>query len=57
MLLAWAAEDRVFPLGNAERYAAALGAELLTITDAYTYTAEDQPERTAELLDGWLTTR
>ncbi|MHA6619610.1 alpha/beta fold hydrolase [Pseudonocardia sp. DLS-67] len=54
VLLAWAAEDHVFPLDHAERYATALGAELWTINDAYTYTAEDQPERTAELLDGWL---
>jgi pimeloyl-ACP methyl ester carboxylesterase len=55
VLLAWAAEDRVFPLDHAERYVAALGADLRTIADAYTYTAEDQPERTARLLDGWLT--
>jgi pimeloyl-ACP methyl ester carboxylesterase len=54
VLLAWAAEDRVFPLAHAERYATALGADLRTIADAYTYTAEDQPERTAELLDGLL---
>jgi pimeloyl-ACP methyl ester carboxylesterase len=53
VLLAWAAEDRVFPLDHAERYAAALDAELRTIADAYTYTAEDQPERTAELLAAW----
>jgi pimeloyl-ACP methyl ester carboxylesterase len=51
---AWAAEDRVFPLAHAERYATALGADLRTIADAYTYPAEDQPERTAELLDGLL---
>jgi pimeloyl-ACP methyl ester carboxylesterase len=54
VLLAWAADDRVFPLHHAERYAAALGAELRTIADAYTYTAEDQPQRTAELLTDWL---
>ncbi|GAA5132280.1 hypothetical protein GCM10023320_56700 [Pseudonocardia adelaidensis] len=51
VLLAWAGQDRVFPLEHAERYATALGAELRTIADAYTYTAEDQPGRTAELLD------
>lgn len=54
VLLAWAEEDCVFPLRHAERYAAALGADLHTIPGAYTYTAEDQPERTAALLDGWL---
>jgi pimeloyl-ACP methyl ester carboxylesterase len=54
VLLAWAAEDRVFPLARAERYAHALGAELRTIDDAYTYTAEDQPERTAGVIHGWL---
>jgi pimeloyl-ACP methyl ester carboxylesterase len=54
VLLAWAAEDRVFPLDNAERYATALGAELRTIADAYTYTAEDQPERTARTIGEWL---
>jgi pimeloyl-ACP methyl ester carboxylesterase len=54
VLLAWAAEDRVFPLDHAERYAALLGAELRTITDAYTYTAEDQPERTARTIGEWL---
>jgi pimeloyl-ACP methyl ester carboxylesterase len=56
VLFAWAAEDRVFPLDHAERYAAALGADLRTIPGAYTYTAEDQPEHTARLLDEWLTT-
>jgi pimeloyl-ACP methyl ester carboxylesterase len=54
VLFAWAAEDRVFPLDHAERYAAALGAELRTIADSYTYTAEDQPELTAATLEEWL---
>ena len=33
-----------------------LGAGLSTIDDSYTYTAEDQPARTAEVLRDWLTT-
>jgi pimeloyl-ACP methyl ester carboxylesterase len=53
-LFLWAAEDHVFPLTHARRYAAHLGAPLRTITDSYTYTAEDQPEQTAALLDAWL---
>lgn len=53
VLLAWAAEDRVFPLAHAERYARALGAELRAIPDSYTYIAEDQPELTAALLRDW----
>jgi pimeloyl-ACP methyl ester carboxylesterase len=54
VLFAWATEDHVFPLAHAQRYAAALGADLRAIDDTYTYTAEDQPERTAELLHDWL---
>ena len=44
ILLAWSAEDKVFPLERARRYAEALDAPLVTIPDSYTYTAEDQPE-------------
>ncbi|SFB43497.1 Pimeloyl-ACP methyl ester carboxylesterase [Amycolatopsis marina] len=54
VLCAWAAEDRVFPLDHGLRYAGKLGTELRTIADSYTYTAEDQPERTAEVLRDWL---
>jgi pimeloyl-ACP methyl ester carboxylesterase len=54
VLCAWAAEDRVFPLDHARRYAAALGADLRTVPDSYTYTAEDQPRRTAEVLSDWI---
>ena len=54
VLCAWAADDRVFPLAHAQRYARALGAELHTIADSYTYTAEDQPRRTAEVLRDWI---
>lgn len=54
VLLAWARDDRVFPLANAERYAARLGAPLVTIADSYTYTAEDQPLATAQALLTWM---
>jgi pimeloyl-ACP methyl ester carboxylesterase len=57
VLCAWAADDRVFPLDHALRYARDLGAELRTIADSYTYTAEDQPQRTAELLSEWVRSR
>ncbi|QWF76683.1 alpha/beta fold hydrolase [Amycolatopsis sp. CA-230715] len=53
--LLWAAEDRVFPIEHARRYADALGAQPRTVADSYTYLAEDQPERTAEALRGLLT--
>lgn len=54
ILLAWAAEDRVFPLVHARAYADRLGATLRTIPDSYTYTAEDQPARTAAVLREWI---
>jgi pimeloyl-ACP methyl ester carboxylesterase len=57
VLLLWAAEDRVFPLEHARHYGAKLGAPLHTIADSYTYTAEDQPAHTAELLDDFMRTR
>ncbi|PXY27474.1 alpha/beta fold hydrolase [Prauserella muralis] len=46
----WAAEDRVFPLDHARRYAADLDAKLHTVADSYTYVSEDQPEATARLI-------
>ncbi len=54
VLLAWAAEDHVFPLTHARRFAATLNAPLETIADSYTYTAEDQPEQTASVLRDWI---
>jgi pimeloyl-ACP methyl ester carboxylesterase len=51
VLLAWAAEDRVFPLRYAERLAGAFPhARLERIADSYTFVPEDQPERLAELI-------
>lgn len=53
-LLLWAEDDHVFSLERAIGYAERLGTQLTMIPDSYTYTAEDQPERMAEALDGWL---
>jgi pimeloyl-ACP methyl ester carboxylesterase len=54
VLMLWATDDHVFPLDHAERYARSLRADLRTVADSYTYTAEDQPERTADILREWL---
>jgi pimeloyl-ACP methyl ester carboxylesterase len=54
-LLAWASEDRFFKLSYAERLAEAIpGARLEPIEDSYTFVSEDQPERLAELIRGFV---
>jgi pimeloyl-ACP methyl ester carboxylesterase len=51
VLIAWATEDRVFPLAHAERLAAAFPqGRLERIEDSYTFVPVDQPGRTAELI-------
>lgn len=51
VLVAWATEDRVFPLAHAERLAAAFPqGRLERIEDSYTFVPIDQPARTAELI-------
>jgi pimeloyl-ACP methyl ester carboxylesterase len=51
--LVWAAEDRVFPIERARRYAAALpDAQVSAIPDSYTYVAEDNPLALADALVG-----
>jgi pimeloyl-ACP methyl ester carboxylesterase len=51
VLLAWAAEDRLFPLGLAHRLAGLLPqATVVTIADSYTFVPEDQPELLARLV-------
>ena len=48
VLLAWAPEDRFFPLEHAERMLAAFPrARLEEIPDSYTFVPEDQPDRLA----------
>lgn len=51
VLLAWASEDRVFPIADARRLEELLpNARLEVIEDSYTYVPEDQPERLVELV-------
>jgi pimeloyl-ACP methyl ester carboxylesterase len=51
VLLAWATEDRVFPLSDARRLAAACAhASIVEIPDSYTFISEDQPERLSGLI-------
>jgi pimeloyl-ACP methyl ester carboxylesterase len=45
VLLAWAAEDRVFPLSFGKRLASVLpDARLVEVADSYTFVPEDQPD-------------
>ena len=51
VLLAWASEDRFFPLPLAHRLAADLpNATLKTVDDCYTFVSEEQPEQLIELI-------
>jgi pimeloyl-ACP methyl ester carboxylesterase len=50
-LIAWAAEDKVFPVADARRLAATLpDARLELLHDTLTYIPEDQPEPLARLI-------
>ena len=50
-LIAWAREDKLFPLRHGERLAATIpNARLEIIEDAYTYVSLDQPGRVIELV-------
>jgi pimeloyl-ACP methyl ester carboxylesterase len=54
-LVAWAREDRVFPLEHGRRLAELLPqARLGVIEDSYSFVPEDQPERLAELVREFL---
>jgi pimeloyl-ACP methyl ester carboxylesterase len=51
VLLAWAREDKFFPVEHAHRLAAIFpDARVEEITDAYTFVSWDQPDRLAELI-------
>lgn len=51
VLLAWAEEDRLFPVDLAQRLAALLPrASVVTIEDSYTFVPEDQPDVLAGLV-------
>ena len=55
VLLAWAREDRFFPVAHAERLAALFpNATLELIDDCYTFVSEDQPDRLAEVMLAFL---
>ena len=55
VLLAWAAEDRVFPLADAERLASILpNARLKPVENSYSFVPEDQPEELAALIAEFL---
>ena len=55
VLLAWAGEDKLFPLEYAERLAAAVpNGTLEVIPDSYTFIPEDQPERLAEVIGAFV---
>jgi pimeloyl-ACP methyl ester carboxylesterase len=50
-LIAWATEDKVFPVEHAHRLADLLpNARVEEIADSYAFVPEDQPERLAELI-------
>jgi pimeloyl-ACP methyl ester carboxylesterase len=54
-LIAWAPEDRFFKLTYGERLAEAIpDARLVRIDDSRTFVSEDQPERLAELIGGFV---
>jgi len=51
VLLAWAPQDRLFPLSLGRRVAALLpAASLVEVPDSYTFIPEDQPQRLAEII-------
>jgi pimeloyl-ACP methyl ester carboxylesterase len=55
MLLAWATDDRIFPLRFAERLAAMVpGACLEQVADSRAFVPEDQPAKLAELIASFL---
>jgi len=55
VLLAWAPEDRFFPIAHAERLAELVpNGRLERIEDARTFVAEDQPHRLADLIAGFV---
>jgi pimeloyl-ACP methyl ester carboxylesterase len=57
VLLAWASEDRVFPMKQARRLAAVLpAATLIEIPDSYTFVPEDQPKILAEHITEFVRT-
>jgi pimeloyl-ACP methyl ester carboxylesterase len=57
VLLAWATEDRVFPLALGRRLAEVLpDARFVEVADSYTFVPEDQPAVLAELITEFVRT-
>jgi pimeloyl-ACP methyl ester carboxylesterase len=55
VLLAWAVEDKLFPIEHARRFAADVpDATLVEIDDSYSFVPEDQPERLAEAIASFV---
>jgi pimeloyl-ACP methyl ester carboxylesterase len=55
VLFAWATDDPVFPLANARDYAGKFAdARVELIEDAFSFTAEDRPERLADLIAAFI---
>jgi pimeloyl-ACP methyl ester carboxylesterase len=55
VLLAWASEDKLFPVEYARRLASELpNATIEEIDDTYTFIAEDQPERLADVIAAFV---
>ncbi|HEX8646975.1 MAG TPA: alpha/beta hydrolase [Thermoleophilaceae bacterium] len=55
VLLAWATEDKVFPYEHAQKLADLLpDARVEEIPDSYSFVPEDQPDRLAELIRGFV---
>lgn len=54
-LIAWASEEKLFPVSDAEALARDLpDSRLELIDDSYTFVMEDRPERLAELIAGFV---
>jgi pimeloyl-ACP methyl ester carboxylesterase len=55
VLIAWATEDKVFPVAHAHKLAGLLpDARVEEIADSYSFVPEDQPDRLAELIRGFV---
>lgn len=54
-LIAWSADDRVFPVADAHKLAADLPqGRVELVEDAYTFSMEDNPDRLAQLIAGFV---
>jgi pimeloyl-ACP methyl ester carboxylesterase len=55
VLIAWAKEDRIFPVRDAQRLSETFpNARLELIEDSYTFVPEDQPEKLAQLMAAFI---